>query len=320
MSATKQIRIALIGYQFMGKAHSNAYRQLTKFFPEIGIEPVLQVLCGRTEDKVKAAAEKFGFAEYETDWRKVIARDDIDLVDIVTPGDSHVEIAIEAAKAGKMVFCEKPLASTVAKAGAMQDAVAENNVPNAVCFNYRGVPAVALAKKMIENGDLGRIYHWRSVYLQDWIVDPNFPIVWRLQGDIAGSGAHGDLIAHSIDMARYLMGEITEVSGMMDTFVKQRPILAEIDDRLGGKASDQMGEGQAFVPRTVDALLRRAASCVVASQRVELVACGHHTKQLRNRWSLIGAPLNPNLINRTFAVRSKQRDAIRTAEKGIDIF
>jgi predicted dehydrogenase len=242
MSATKQIRIALIGYQFMGKAHSNAYRQLTKFFPEIGIEPVLQVLCGRTEDKVKAAAEKFGFAEYETDWRKVIARDDIDLVDIVTPGDSHVEIAIEAAKAGKMVFCEKPLASTVAKAGAMQDAVAENNVPNAVCFNYRGVPAVALAKKMIENGDLGRIYHWRSVYLQDWIVDPNFPIVWRLQGDIAGSGAHGDLIAHSIDMARYLMGEITEVSGMMDTFVKQRPILAEIDDRLGGKASDQMGE------------------------------------------------------------------------------
>ena len=163
MSATKKIRIALIGYQFMGKAHSNAYRQLTKFFPEIGIEPVLRVLCGRTEDKVKAAAEKFGFAEYETDWRKVIARDDIDLVDIVTPGDSHVEIAIEAAKAGKMVFCEKPLASTVAKAGAMQDAVAENNVPNAVCFNYRGVPAVALAKKMIENGDLGRIYHWRSV-------------------------------------------------------------------------------------------------------------------------------------------------------------
>lgn len=242
MAAKRQIRVGLIGYQFMGKAHSNAYRQVSKFFPEAEVEPVLKVLCGRTEDKVRAAAQKFGFEGYETDWRKVIARDDVDLIDIVTPGDTHVEIAIEAAKAGKMVFCEKPLASTVAKAQAMYDAVAAAKVPNAVCFNYRGVPAVALAKKMIEEGRLGHIYHWRSVYLQDWIVDPNFPIVWRLQGDIAGSGAHGDLVAHSIDLARYLVGEITEVSGMMDTFIKDRPILAESDDRLGGKASDQRGE------------------------------------------------------------------------------
>ncbi len=242
MAGTRQIRIGLIGYQFMGKAHSNAYRQLDKFFPETGIQPVLKALCGRTEDKVKAAAEKFGFESYETDWRALIARDDIDLIDIVTPGDTHVEIAIEAAKAGKMVFCEKPLASTAEKAQAMHDAVKAAGVPNAVCFNYRGVPAVALAKKMIEDGTLGKIYHWRSVYLQDWILDPNFPIVWRLQGDIAGSGAHGDLAAHSIDLARHLVGEITEVSGMMDTFITERPILAESDDRLGGVASDQKGK------------------------------------------------------------------------------
>lgn len=240
--AVKKVRIGLVGYQFMGKAHSNAYRQLSRFFPEIEIEPVLTALCGRTEEKVKAAAEKFGFESYETDYEKLIARDDIDLIDIVTPGDTHVPIAIAAAKAGKMVFCEKPLASTVAKAQEMTDAVKAAGVPNAVCFNYRGVPAVQLAKEMIQSGRLGKIYHWRSVYLQDWILDPNFPIVWRLQGDIAGSGAHGDLVAHSIDLAHYLVGEITDVSGMQDTFIKQRPILAESDDRLGGKASDQMGD------------------------------------------------------------------------------
>jgi predicted dehydrogenase len=240
--AKKKINVGLIGYQFMGKAHSNAYRQVGKFFPDLPVEPVLKTLCGRTEDKVKAAAEKFGFESYETDWRKVIARDDIDLIDIVTPGDTHVEIAIEAARAGKMVFCEKPLASTVAKAQAMADAVNAAKVPNAVCFNYRGVPAVRFAKQLIEDGRLGTLYHWRSVYLQDWIVDPNMPIVWRLQGDIAGSGSHGDLAAHSIDLAHFLVGPITEVTGMLDTFIKERPLLAESDDRLGGKASDQKGE------------------------------------------------------------------------------
>lgn len=240
--ANKQIRIGLVGYQFMGKAHSNAYRQLHRFFPELEIEPVLKALCGRSEEKVRAAAEKFGFESYETDYRALIARDDIDVIDIATPGDTHVEIAIAAAKAGKMVFCEKPLASSLDKVQQMCDAVQAAGVRNATCFNYRGVPAVQLAKKMIEEGVLGQIYHWRSVYLQDWILDPNFPIVWRLQGDIAGSGSHGDLVAHSIDLAHFLVGDITEVSGMMDTFIKQRPILAESDDRLGGKASDQMGD------------------------------------------------------------------------------
>jgi predicted dehydrogenase len=231
MAAAKKINVALVGYQFMGKAHSNAYRQVAKYFPEIGVEPVLKVLAGRTEEKVKAAAEKFGFEGYETD-----------VIDVVTPGETHVPISIGAAKAGKMVFCEKPLANTVAQAEQMVAAVREAKAPNAVCFNYRGIPALALAKRMIEDGRIGKVYHWRSVYLQDWIVDPNMPIVWRLQGDVAGSGSLGDLAAHSIDLARWLVGEITEVNGMLDTFVKQRPLLAESDDRLGGKASDQLGE------------------------------------------------------------------------------
>ncbi|MBC7808914.1 MAG: Gfo/Idh/MocA family oxidoreductase [Akkermansiaceae bacterium] len=242
MAAKRPIRIGLVGYQFMGKAHSNAYRQVGKFFPEIEFEPVLTALCGRSEEKVKSAAEKFGFTSYETDYLALIARDDIDLIDIVTPGNSHVDIAIKAAEAGKMVICEKPLANSVANVEPMVKAVKDNNVLNAVCFNYRFVPAVRLARKMIEDGVLGKIYHWRSVYLQDWIVDPKMPLVWRLQGDVAGSGSHGDLVAHSIDLAHYLVGPITEVSGMLDTFIKQRPLLAESDDRLGGRASEEMGE------------------------------------------------------------------------------
>lgn len=242
MSAKRPLRIGLVGYQFMGKAHSNAYRQVGRFFPEVAFEPVLTALCGRNEEKVRAAADRFGFASYETDYNAMIARDDIDLIDIVTPGNSHIDIAIKAAQAGKMVICEKPLANSVAAVQPMVDAVKANNVPNAVCFNYRFVPAVRLARQMIEDGVLGKIYHWRSVYLQDWIVDPNMPLVWRLQGDVAGSGSHGDLIAHSIDLAHYLVGPITEVSGMLDTFIKQRPLLAESDDRLGGVASTEMGE------------------------------------------------------------------------------
>jgi predicted dehydrogenase len=238
----KQINVGMVGYQFMGKAHSNAFRQVNKFFPELEVEPVLKALCGRNEANVKAAAEKFGFESYETDYHKLVQRPDIDLVDVVTPGNTHAEIAIAAAKAGKMVICEKPLANTVAEAEAMVAAVNENKVPNAVCFNYRRVPAIALAKRMMEDGRIGKVFHFRGVYLQDWIVDPNFPLVWRLVGEIAGSGSHGDLNAHLIDDALYLLGPITEVSGMLDTFIKQRPKLAESDDRLGGRASTEMGE------------------------------------------------------------------------------
>lgn len=241
-NGVKKINIGLVGYQFMGKAHSNAYRQVGKFFPDLEVEPVLKAICGRSEERVSAAAGKFGFESFETDYHALLARDDIDLIDIVTPGISHSEIAIAAANAGKMIICEKPLANTRAEAEAMVEAVKRNNVPNAVCFNYRRIPAIALAKRMIEDGRIGKVFHFRGVYLQDWIVDPNFPLVWRLVGDIAGSGSHGDLNAHLIDLAHYLVGPLEEVTGMLDTFIKQRPRLAESDDRLGGKASTEMGE------------------------------------------------------------------------------
>ncbi len=278
----KTINIGLVGYQFMGKAHSNAYRQVNKFFADMEVHPVLKALCGRSEEKVKAAAEKFGFESFETDYKKLLERDDVDLIDIVTPGNSHAEIAVAAARAGKMVICEKPLANTVAEAEAMLAAVRENNVGNAVCFNYPRVPAVALAKKMIDEGRLGKIVHFRGTYLQDWIVDPNMPLVWRLQGDIAGSGSHGDLNAHLIDTAHYLIGPIAEVTGMLDTFIKQRPLLAESDDRLGGKASTEMGEV------TVDdssIFLARFANGAVGTFEATRMAPG---RKNYNRWEING--------------------------------
>jgi predicted dehydrogenase len=283
MTAKKKINIGLVGYQFMGKAHSNAYRQVSKFFPDLEVEPVLKALCGRNEDKVSAAAEKFGFESFETDYRALCARPDIDLIDVSTPGNTHVEIAIEAARNGKMVICEKPLANNAAEAEQMTKAVQEAGVPNAVCFNYRRVPAVALAKKMIEEGRLGKIYHFRGTYLQDWIVDPNMPLVWRLVGDIAGSGSHGDLNAHLIDIAHYLVGPMAEVSGMLDTFIKQRPLLAESDDRLGGKASTEMGDV------TVDdssIFLARFANGAVGTFEATRMAAG---RKNHNRFEINGS-------------------------------
>ncbi|MDW8289196.1 MAG: Gfo/Idh/MocA family oxidoreductase [Armatimonadota bacterium] len=238
----RKINVALIGYQFMGKAHSNAYRQVARFFDDLEVEPVLKVICGRNEENVRKAAQKYGWEEYDTSWERVVERKDIDLVDVSVPGNMHAPIAIAAANAGKMVLCEKPLANTLAEARQMYEAVQKNGVRHALCHNYRYAPAVQLAKQLIEEGRIGTIYHFRGTYLQDWIVDPNFPLVWRLQKEIAGSGAHGDLNAHLIDMARFLVGEIAEVSGMMETFIKQRPKLAAADDRLGGVASSEMGE------------------------------------------------------------------------------
>ena len=238
----RKLNVALIGYQFMGKAHSNAYRQVARFFDDLEVEPVMKVICGRNEENVRKAAQKYGWEEYDTSWERVVERKDIDLVDVSVPGNMHAPIAIAAASAGKMVLCEKPLANTLAEARQMVEAVQKNKVPNALCHNYRFAPAVQLAKQLIDEGRIGKIYHFRGTYLQDWIVDPNFPLVWRLQKEVAGSGAHGDLNAHLIDMARFLVGEIAEVSGMMETFIKQRPKLAASDDRLGGVASSEMGE------------------------------------------------------------------------------
>ncbi len=231
----KEINVALIGYKFMGKAHSFAYKNVSLFF-DLPINPVMKVICGRTEKAVSQAKEKFGWLEYETDWKKVVERKDIDLIDITTPPNAHKEIAIEAAKNGKIVFCEKPLASTLKDAYEMLDAVEKYNVKHAICFNYRKLPAIGLAKKLIEQGKIGKIYHMRAVYLQDWIVDPDFPLVWRLQKSVAGSGAHGDLNVHLIDMARYLVGEFDEVVGINETFIKERPVLKlkeELETGLG---------------------------------------------------------------------------------------
>ena len=240
--ANKTLNVGLIGYKFMGKAHSNAYRQVPRFFDDLPVKPVLKAICGRDEAGVKRAADTMGWEGYETDWRKLIARDDIDIVDIATPGNLHAEIAIAAAKAGKHIFCEKPIGNTSAEAKAMLDAVNQAGVKHAVFFNYRKAPAIALAKQMISEGAIGKIHHWRGTYLQDWIVDPNFPLVWRLRKDTAGSGVNGDLNAHLLDMARYLVGEIAEVTALMETFVKQRPELAATDDRMGGVAGSTMGE------------------------------------------------------------------------------
>ena len=220
----EKLRVGLVGYKFMGKAHANAYRQAGHFFA-LPAPFGLQILCGRNAEAVREAARTYGFEEIETDWRKLVARDDIDLIDIATPGDSHADIAVAAAENGKHVFCEKPLANTLAEARAMARAVEDAGVVNMVNFNYRRVPAVRLAKNLVDSGRLGTLYHWRAVYLQDWVMDPDFPLLWRLQKDAAGAGAISDLGAHIIDLAHMFMGDVTEVSALAETFVKERPLV-----------------------------------------------------------------------------------------------
>jgi len=252
----QEVNVGLIGYSFMGKVHSHAFKDMSFFFPEAAAYPVMKAICGRNEANVSDAAKTFGWQGYETDWKTLIGRDDIHLIDVSTPGDSHAEIAIAAAEAGKHVFCEKPLANNLAEARAMADAVRNAGVKSMVAYNSRRVPAVALAKKLIEEGRIGDIYHWRAVYLQDWIMDPNFPLVWRLQKEKAGSGPHGDLNAHIIDLARYLVGDISEVSGMQETFIKERPIVEEIDAALGASTGGSSQMGQVTVDDTTLFLAR----------------------------------------------------------------
>ncbi|MDQ6913163.1 MAG: Gfo/Idh/MocA family oxidoreductase [Verrucomicrobiota bacterium] len=220
---TKTLAVGLIGYDFMGRAHSNAWRQAPHFF-DLPATVRMKAICGRNRAAVKKAAAKFSWEKFATDWRDVIADPEIDIIDICTPNDTHCEIAVAAARAGKAILCEKPLGLDVAECERMLAAVRKARVMHMVCHNYRRIPAIALAKEMIERGELGhRIYHYRARYAQDWIADPNFPLVWRMNSKIAGSGAHGDINAHIIDLARYLVGEFKEVCATMETFVKQRP-------------------------------------------------------------------------------------------------
>jgi predicted dehydrogenase len=222
--AKRKLNVALIGYDFMGRVHSNAWRQVAHFFSDVPFEPVLKVLVGRTEAKVAEARDRLGFEQYATRWQDVMARSDIDVVDICTPGDAHADIAVAAAAARKAILCEKPLANTLAEAERMLAAVTKAGVIHMLCHNYRRCPAVTLAKQIIDQGQIGTIHHYRGVYLQDWIVDPAFPLVWRLDRTRAGSGSLGDLVSHTLDLSRYLVGEPVEVSALLKTFVSERPL------------------------------------------------------------------------------------------------
>jgi predicted dehydrogenase len=222
--AKQKLNVALIGYDFMGRAHSNAWRQVAHFFHDLSVEPVLKVVVGRSEAKVAEARARLGFEQHATRWQDVLSRRDIDVVDICTPGDSHAEIAIAAAEAGKAILCEKPLANSVSDAERMLGAVQKAGVVHMLCHNYRRCPAVVLAKQLIDEGQLGNIRHYRGTYLQDWIVDPRFPRVWRLEKSRSGSGALGDILSHTMDLSRYLVGEPARVSGLLRTFITERPL------------------------------------------------------------------------------------------------
>lgn len=242
----KTLNVGLVGYKFMGKAHSNAYRKIGMFFdPPADI--CMKAICGRDEEWVAESARKFGWETHETDWHKLINREDIDVIDITSPSNVHKEVAIAAAEAGKHVFCEKPLALNVTDAREMLAIARKCGIKHQIGFNYRFAPAVLLIKKMIQDGKLGEIYHFRGEYLQDYIIDPLFPRVWRLDKEVAGSGSHGDLGAHVIDLARFLVGDFTKVIGMSKTFIKERPAVERMQG-LSAKASDLT----ATAPVTVD--------------------------------------------------------------------
>ena len=221
----KQLNVAIIGCGFMGKTHSNAYCRVSNFF-ELEYKPVLKAICDRNEEKAKEFADQWGFESVETDWKKLLERDDIDIVDICTPNNLHAEMAIAAAKAGKMIICEKPLAMDAAQGKTMVDAIEKAGVANLVSYNYRRIPAVTLAKNLIDQGKLGKIYHYRANFLQDWTISTDLPQggdgLWRLDAKESGSGVTGDLLAHCIDTAIWLNGPIKQVTAMTETFVKER--------------------------------------------------------------------------------------------------
>jgi predicted dehydrogenase len=221
----KTLNVGLVGYGFMGRTHSNAFSRVHNFF-DVEHLPVLKAVCGRDQEKLAGFAAQWGYQSVETDWRRLVERKDIDLIDIATPNNTHAEIAVAAAKAGKMVMCEKPLGMNAEEAERMVDAVDKAGVPNMVWYNYRRVPAVVLAKQLIDEGRLGKIFHYRAKFLQDWTISKDLPqggaALWRLDVKAAGSGVTGDLLAHCIDTAMWLNGSIDQVTGMTETFIKER--------------------------------------------------------------------------------------------------
>lgn len=222
---TKKLNIGIVGYGFMGQAHSNAYHRVNQFFP-VAYEPVLKAVAARSTEKAEAFAKRWGWQRVENDWRRLIEAPDIDVIDICSPNNTHHEIALAAASGGKIILCEKPLAMNLAQAREMTRAVEKSGKPNMVWFNYRRVPAIALAKQIIENGRVGRVFHYRATYLQDWTISPKVPVggaaTWRLDKDVAGAGVSGDLSTHNIDTALWLNGPISRVCAMTEIFIKDR--------------------------------------------------------------------------------------------------
>ena len=234
-----RLNVALIGHKFMGKAHTHAYTDVSLFF-DSPKRPIKKLLCAVGED-VPETADRWGWEEWTNDWRQVISRPDIDVVDIAAPSLLHKEIAVSAVRAGKHVFCEKPLAMTLDDAREMVQEVERAGVVHTIGFNYRKVPAIVLAKQLIESGEIGSIHHFRGIYSQDWLVDPGFPLAWRLRKKDAGAGSSWDLGAHVVDLARYLAGELDEVIGLQSTFIHERPI-ARLEDGLVAVAGEEMGK------------------------------------------------------------------------------
>jgi predicted dehydrogenase len=269
----RPLGVGMVGYAFMGAAHSQAWRTAPHVF-DLPLRPVMAAVAGRDPAAVRAAADRYGWASAETDWHALLGRDDVQLIDVCTPGDRHAEISIAALDAGKHVLCEKPMANTVAEAEAMADAAARaaaQGIRAMAGFNYRRVPAIALARQLVAGGRIGAVRHFRASYLQDWLVDPAFPLTWRLQDARAGSGALGDLGAHLVDLAQYLTGElVVGVSGVTTTFVGERP-LPDAPGRTGPAT------GPATGPVTVDdaaAFTARLSSGALAAFEATRFAAG----------------------------------------------
>ena len=270
----RTFRVGLIGYRFMGKAHSNAWRQAPRFF-NLKANVELHTICGRNAAGVQAARAQFGWQNSTKDWQEVVESPLIDIVDIGVPNHLHAEIAIAAARNGKHVLCEKPLALNVKQAEAMLAAAQKAKIVHMVCHNYRRIPALALAKKMIGEGALGKIFHFHARYAQDWLVDPEFPLNWRLQKEASGSGANGDINAHIIDLGRYLVGEFKEACGLLHTFVTERPLADALAPQRGG--ARKMGrvtvdDAAVFIGRMENGVLANLEATRYASGRKNHIA------------------------------------------------
>jgi len=312
----KKLNVGLVGYGFMGRTHSNAYLQAPRFF-DVPCEPVLKAVCARNGDRVRAFASNWCFESIETDLRRLVDRKDIDLIDIASPNDTHAEIAIAAARAGKMVMCEKPLGRNASEAEAMVAAVETAKVPNSVWYNYRRVPAVTLLKGLIDAGTLGRVFHYRAQFLQDWTISADLPQggegLWRLDAAVAGSGVTGDLLAHCIDTALWLNGPLSSVTAMTETFITQRrhaltgkvePVA--IDDASAFMGRFQNGSLRSSKRRATRAATRRSTrSRSTASTRrragtsTTSTACSGSTIAIRGSCAAGAACTSPTAITRT---------------------